>query len=228
MVKEELISRSPVRVLMASIQEGLAQGELGLIASPSGLGKTSVLVQIALDKLLQGLKVVHISFTKHSDHVLAWYEDLFEEMTKAKNVQNINDIKDDIAKNRVFLKFTQDGVSVAQIINTLKALIADGGFNARTIIVDGLDFTSADAARFETVRTFAKEHGLSFWYSCSSDNYNKHGIPAPVEAFEKSFDVIINLDSCADHIALKLVRNRENPIKAGELAKLDPRTLLLA
>ena len=50
MVKEELIQRSPVRIFMNSIRGGLGPGELGLIASPSGIGKTSVLVQIALDK----------------------------------------------------------------------------------------------------------------------------------------------------------------------------------
>ena len=62
MVKEELIQRSPVRVFMNSIHGGLRPGELGLIASPSGIGKTSVLVQIAMDKLLQDKKVIHISY----------------------------------------------------------------------------------------------------------------------------------------------------------------------
>ena len=71
MVLSELIQRSPIRIFEQSIHGGLTPGELGIIASPSGIGKTSVLVQIALDKLLQDKKVIHISFTQHTDYVLA-------------------------------------------------------------------------------------------------------------------------------------------------------------
>jgi KaiC/GvpD/RAD55 family RecA-like ATPase len=242
MVKEELISRSPVRVFMKSIQGGLEPGQIGLISSPSGLGKTSVLVQIALDKLLQDLKVVHISFTKYSDNVLAWYENLFEEMVGKKNVQNLDDVKDAIVKNRVFLKFTQEGVTVEQIQSTLKALIVDGKFNARTIIVDGLDFASketANAERFNKVKDFCKHYGLSFWYSCSSDATvesakDKRGAPAIVSGYADVFDVIVNLQpirssatNVKDHIALTLVKNRGSWNPGQQVIKLDPKTLLL-
>jgi KaiC/GvpD/RAD55 family RecA-like ATPase len=78
MVKQELIQRSPVRIFEKSIHGGLGPGEVGIISSQSGIGKTSVLVQIALDKLLQTKKVIHVSFTQHTDYVLAWYEDIFD------------------------------------------------------------------------------------------------------------------------------------------------------
>ena len=58
MLKEELIAKSPVRLLEKSIEGGLKAGNSGVIASRKGIGKTSVLVQLALDKLLQGEKVI--------------------------------------------------------------------------------------------------------------------------------------------------------------------------
>ena len=79
MVKEELIQRSPVRIFEQSIHGGLKAGEIGVIASQSGIGKTSVLVQLGLDKLLQAKKIIHVSFTQHTHYVLAWYEDIFDE-----------------------------------------------------------------------------------------------------------------------------------------------------
>ena len=72
MITDEIVQRSPVRVFEKSIQGGLQSGEIGIIASPSGIGKTSVLVQLALDKLLQGKKVIHVSFTQHTDYVISW------------------------------------------------------------------------------------------------------------------------------------------------------------
>ena len=126
MVKEELIQRSPVRVFMNSINGGLRPGELGLIAAPSGVGKTSVLVQIALDKLLQGQKLIHISFTQHTDYILAWYENIFDEFIRKKNLENEEDVKNEIVKNRVLMKFNQEGIAAAQILKSIRALIRDG------------------------------------------------------------------------------------------------------
>jgi len=86
MIKEELLRRSPIRLLEKSIQGGLAAGEMGIVASQRGVGKTSVLVQIALDRLLQGRKVIHVSFVQHRQNVLIWYDDIFEEFTSRKDI----------------------------------------------------------------------------------------------------------------------------------------------
>ena len=165
MVKDELVQRSPVRVFEKSIHGGLKAGEIGIIAAPSGIGKTSVLVQIALDKLLQGRKVIHISYTKHTDYVLAWYEDIFDEFIKKKNLENPEDVKNEAVKNRVLLKFSQEGVSGEQIRRSLTALIQDGGFDAEAVIVDGFDFSPHDHERLAGVRDMAKEISLAVWYS---------------------------------------------------------------
>ena len=84
MEKTELIQRSPIRILEKAIPGGLKHGEIGIIAGPSGIGKTSVLVQLALDKLLQSRKVIHVSYTKRTDYVLAWYENIFNEFIHKK------------------------------------------------------------------------------------------------------------------------------------------------
>ena len=231
MEKKELIQRSPVRVLMDSIQGGPGPGEIGLIASPSGIGKTSVLVQIALDKLLQEKKIIHISFTRHTDYVLAWYENIFDEFTKKKNLSNEQEIKDDIVKNRVLMKFTQEGVSGEQILRSLKALIKDGNFNADAIIIDGYDFSAANEGQMSKVRSFAAEMGVSIWYSCTvrgkEPYYDKRNVPLVIKDFEELFDFIIILDPKTDHIALSVSRNRENQKSEKPALKLDPKTLLM-
>ena len=52
MIKQELIDKSPVRFFEKSTNGGLMAGEVGVLASKRGLGKTSVLVQFGLDKIL--------------------------------------------------------------------------------------------------------------------------------------------------------------------------------
>ena len=231
MVKEELVQRSPVRVFMNSINGGLKSGELGLVASLSGVGKTSVLVQIALDKLLQGGKIIHVSFTRHTDYVLLWYEDIFNEFTKKKNLENEKDVKDEILRNRVLMRFAQGGLSIEQILKSLRAMIKDGGFNAETVIIDGFDFSAAEEGCITRVKAFAAEMGISFWYSCTVSGeeplYDKRNIPLVIKNNEELFDVIVVLNPRPDHVKLTISRDRETFKPAHQGLKLDPRTLLI-
>jgi hypothetical protein len=231
MVKQELIQRSPVRIFEKSIDGGLKPGEIGIIASQSGIGKTSVLVQIALDKLLQGKKVIHVSFTQHTDYVLAWYEDIFDEFIRKKNLENALEVKNDAIKNRVLMNFNQDGISGDQILRSLKAMIVEGGFNAEALIIDGFDFARGAQESIAGVKEFAKELGLEVWYSCTVDGtdagYDKRNIPLFVKDYADLIAVIIVLDPRPDHIELTVPKIRDSYNPAHLALKLDPKTLLI-
>jgi ABC-type lipoprotein export system ATPase subunit len=240
-VKNELVERSPVRVFEKSIRGGLKAGEIGIIAAPSGIGKTSVLVQIALDKLLQGKKVIHVSFTKHTDYVLAWYEDIFGEFVMKKNLESIAEVKNDVIKNRVLMKFSQEGISGEQINRSLRALITEGGFSAEAVIVDGLEFSPGERERLRGAKDFARELGLSIWYSCTAKTpgeasksagilgpaYDKRGIPLVIGDCEDLIDVIVILDPKADHIELTVSKDRDACNPEHIALRLDPKTLLI-
>jgi len=232
MILSELIQRSPIRIFEQSIHGGLKAGEIGLIASPSGLGKTSVLVQLALDKLLQSKKVIHVSFTQHTHNVLSWYEDIFDEFIDKKNLENAADIKDDIVKNRVLMNFNQDGMTRDQILKSLRALIINGGFKAEAVIVDGMDFNRIDRERIAAVKDFAVELGVSIWYSCTvkdgGDQYDKDGLPLLIKDFADLIDIVIILDPKHDHIELSVSKDRDSQISKSLTMRLDTRTLLIS
>ena len=231
MVKKELIQRSPIRVFMNSINGGLGPGEMGVIASPSGIGKTSVLVQIAMDRLLSDNKVIHISFTQHTDYILSWYENIFDEFIKKKNLENEQDVKDDIVKNRVLMKFTQGGISGEQIIKSLRALIKDGGFGAEYIIVDGYDFSAASESSITAIKTFAEEIGVSIWFSCNIKDeaplFDRKNIPLALKKFEGFFAVIVVLNPNPAHISFTVSKDRDIYNPEHLALKLDPKTLLI-
>jgi hypothetical protein len=231
MVLSELIQRSPVRIFEQSIHGGLKAGEIGIIASQSGVGKTSVLVQLALDKLLQGKKVIHVSFTQHNHYVLAWYEDIFDEFISKKNLENAGEVKNDVVKNRVLMHFNQDGMSKDQIIKSLRAMIIEGGFKADSVIIDGFDFSHADHERIAGVKSFAQELGLSVWYSCTVPDkgqlYDKENIPLLLKDFADLIDVVIVLEPKPAHIELSVSKDRNVHDTKAMAMRLDPKTLLI-
>jgi KaiC/GvpD/RAD55 family RecA-like ATPase len=236
MVLNELIQRSPIRIFEQSINGGLKAGEVGIIASPNGVGKTSVLVQLALDKLLQGKKVIHVSFTQHTHYMPLWYEDIFNEFIHKKNLENAAEIKNELVKNRVTMNFNQDGVTKEQILKSLRAMIIEGGFKADAIIIDGFDFSpshneSGLRASFGAVKTFATEMGVSVWYSCSvkdeENQYDKENIPVVIGNFSCLIDIVIILKPKPNHIELSLSKDRDSIISKSMEMKLDPKTLLI-
>jgi len=242
MVLSELIQRSPIRIFERSIHGGLKPGETGIIASQNGLGKTSVLVQLALDKLLQGKKVIHISFTRpntvgqHTHYVLAWYENIFDEFISPKHLDNTAEVKDNAVKNRVLMNFNQETMSSEKIISSLRALIAEGSFKADAVIIDGFDFSRTDGdcdmkASISGMKTFAREFGLSVWYSCSlSDNnqqLDEKNIPVLIKDFSDLLDIVILLEPRADHIRLSVSKDRDSRNTNAMAMRLDPKTLLI-
>ncbi|MCX7774864.1 MAG: hypothetical protein WHT81_06790 [Rectinemataceae bacterium] len=232
MIKEEFIRKSPVRIFERSIEGGLKPGNIGILASRKGVGKTSVLVQIALDKLMQGEKIIHVSFNAHTSYVISWYENIFSEIARRRNLENIAEIKDQLVRNRVIMNFTQEGISVDQIIRAIRALIIDGGFDAKTIIVDGFDFTRATQERFEKVKAFLQELNLEAWYTCTLASeepvLDKDNMPIVLRPIEPYLSVIVVLEPRHDYIHFRVVKdhNRYNPEEMRLM--LDAKTLLIA
>ncbi len=232
MVKQELIQRSPVRVFEKSIHGGLKAGDIGVIASRKGVGKTAVLVQIALDKLFQGKKVIHVSFTQHTDYVIAWYEDIFTEIAKKKNLENAAEVKNELVKNRVLMNFNQDGVTSDQILRSLRAMIVDGGFKADALIIDGYDFSRSTVERIAGVKKFASELGLEVWYTCTVTGedpvLDKRNIPLILKDYLGVLDVVIVLDPKQDYIQFSVSKDRDTFNPTALELKLDTKTLLIA
>jgi hypothetical protein len=234
MIISELVQRSPMRVFEKSIHGGLKAGEIGVIASTSGIGKTSVLVQIALDKLLQEKKVIHVSFTQHTGYVLAWYEDIFDEFIRKKNLENARDVKDEIVKNRVLMNFSQDGVTGDQVLRSLRAMIVEGGFKAEYLIIDGFDFSRTDRELISKVKGFAGELGLEIWYSCTvpsgnggDGQYTRQNIPFLIKDFVDLIDSVVVLEPKEGHIEFSVSKDRDTYNPPAMALKLDPKTLLI-
>ena len=113
MVKTELVKRSPLRILEQSIHGGVGKGNVGVIASRKGIGKTACLVHIATDQLLQGKHVIHVSFSGRTDHIVSWYEDIFSEIAKKRELDDAMTFTTISSRHRVIMNFNQESVTAA-------------------------------------------------------------------------------------------------------------------
>ncbi len=223
MEKSDYFDFSPVRLFDKCTNGGLKDGELGLVTAKKGLGKTSILVQFGMDALSQGKQLVHVSFDQHSSNVISWYESIFTETLKKKNVSNINELKNEIVRNRTILNFNQETFSLNKVVNTLKAL-KDGGINVSAIVVDGVDLTKVSTDDMKAVKSFAKSEKLTVWFSATSEGETlKDSVPADLE---KDFAAVIHISPKADGVYVSIVKCHDMDA-ASDVLKLDPKTLLM-
>jgi hypothetical protein len=228
---EELVKRSPLRVLESSIHGGLGKGNIGVLASRKGVGKTACLVHIATDRLIQGRPVIHVTYGARVDTIINWYEDILKELAKNLDPQSGLEFHDALLRNRVIMNFKQDAARSEQVLRSLEAMIVHGQFNANLIIVDGYDFGLAAADDLRKFREFAGRLGLEVWFSASLRGedplFDERGVPRLLHAFLEEVAVLITLQSEGEHVRLKLVKDHGFPLADLHL-ELDPRTLLIA
>lgn len=218
MEKKDLIEYSPIRYFEKATNAVLKEGEIGLITAKKGLGKTSVLVQFGIDSLLNDKPLVHVSFDQHSSNVIAWYSSILTEIAKKKNV-NIEELSEEIVKNRTILNFNQEAFTLPKVVNTLKAL-NDGGIKISEVVVDGLNLSAISKEDLDCFANFIKSHKMIAWFSFTSDSEELKGTLDSDKL--NIFSTVAHLSSEGKEILLKVLKNGE-----GEVS-LDPKTLLIS
>lgn len=217
MDKKDLIAHSPVRYFDVT-NAGLKDGEMGLITAKKGLGKTSVLVQFGIDSLLNDKALVHVSFDQQSSNVIAWYSSVLAEIAKKKSL-NLDDVNEEIVRNRTILNFNQETFTLPKVVNTLKAM-KDGGIKISTIVVDGLDMNKASSADIKCFADFVKAEKMTAWFSFTNEAADLKGT---LDADKlDNFATVAHLAAEGKALSLAILKNGEGKVN------LDAKTLLMS
>lgn len=232
MIKTELITRSPLRILEKSTHGGVGKGNIGIITARKGVGKTACLVHIATDKLFQAKHVIHVSFADDTNHIVSWYEDIFQEIARRYKLDNAMDIHDEVTKNRVIMNFKQESVSTEQVLKSVHSMIRDGHFSADLIMIDGYDFSKISQQEISSFKKFAEELQIEIWFSTTlsreNQTFNEKGYPEILKNIIDYTSILIHLEAKEDHVHLKLIKDHEQMPSEDLHLKLDPKILLIA
>lgn len=229
MIKAELIRRSPLRILEKTTQGGLGKGNIGVVAAKKGTGKTAFLVHLATDQLFQGRHVIHVSYAGKTDHIIDWYEEIFEEIAARYQLDGAREAHDQAVRNRVIMNFNQAAVSVSQVTRSLSAMIREGRFDADMVVVDGYDFGKGSPAELEEFRRFAAEMQLEIWFSATlpQDEEVPPGLPPLLARYAAVIAIAVVLRPQANHLRLELVKDHDRAVSDDLALELDPKILLI-
>lgn len=227
MYRRFLNARSPLRLLEKGLHGGLGRGSLGLVLAAPGLGKTSFLVGVALDDLLRGKPVLHIALDHSVQHVRDYYDTVFEDLaTTAHLDENHVAVRAEIDKLRRIRVYPHGSVDAKRLREAL-ALEAEIGVRPELVVVDGLDVADQTPAQIEEWAGAARDAQVEVWMAANAPSEKIAELPAAIRPLERSFGVILAMEPAGGSVALRALKDHDNPDVAALHVALDPKTLLL-
>ena len=230
----ELIDKSPIRVFEDSINGGLGRGNLGVLTSRHGVGKTACMVHLAIDKILQGDNIVHVSFGANVEHIMNWYKEVFKEITDFKSLDDAMEVYETLRSNRVMMNFSQENISVDKILTSLETLIKAGSFQADVIFFDGYKLTVATEDDVRKIKEFAQKMNVEVWFCVSPVRpnvvFDQYGIPESMKPYMNIIDVLVGLHFTEERnrVIMTVVKDHEKSVAHPAGTSLDPKTMLIA
>ncbi len=223
---EKYLNISPLKILEKSNHKELGKGNLGVVISRAGVGKTSCLIHVALDRLFRKGKVIHVSLKDTPEKVISYYNFIYVDVFNYLDLENEQEAKDFLDKNKIILAYLKESFGIDKLSENLKNLAENISFTPDTVIIDGFDFEGSGRNIFEKFKEMANEFQVEIWFSALSHRHinkvNERGIPFPCSDLDDLFKLIIQLQPTQEGLFLKLLKDNNIKISPDFIVKLNP------
>jgi len=225
---EEFFSVSPLKILEKASRKNLGPGNLGALLAWAGIGKTTCLIHIALDKIFNHKKLVHISLEEAPEKVTSYYNVICRDLMKGLRLEE--KYRELVDRNRMILAYLNRSFEIERLQGNLQNLVEKLAFKPDALIVDGLDFERVERGLFEALKELAKAFEVEIWLSALTHRHiatvNERGIPYPCDQIDDLFSIILQLQPESRGILLKLLKDHDHPMISRASIRLEPNTCL--
>jgi hypothetical protein len=243
MYRKEFNERSPMRVFEESIQGGLGRGNVGVVVARPGVGKTALLVQIALDGLLRDKRVLHISNGHAVDHVRAYYDEIFNDLAVTHQLAQPQMVRLEIERNRLIYSHLEataaappssrgGSAAIDRIESTIAFAKEYAQFEPDILIIDGWDFDQATSDTVAALGELADKLSAELWLAATTEEYatetplaGPDSTPTPLRRFFDLISVIVLLRPADGTVHLELLKDHDNGDVSDLKLQLDPATM---
>lgn len=229
MLKKEVVYRNPLVNLGYEHEDILPNGGLGAVLAHAGVGKTALLVQVALNTMMREKSVLHVSLQDAVSKVDIWYRELFHNIAGNFNEAEIKDYWDTIQPYRFIMTFRVESFSVPTLEERLTDLLQQNIFKPHTVIIDGLRFDQSGRDQFVLLKELAKKYAMRIWFTVHEHRHETpaaNGLPVSFQHVADLFDVMVQLEAKGDDVYIKALKGKSSDAKPHTLL-LDTATMLM-
>jgi len=223
------ITDNPLKNIGYASDDILPDSGFGAVLARAGVGKTSFLVQIALNAMLRHKNVLHISLHDPVNKINLWYKEIFQLLTKKFGVGQARQLWETILPFRFILTMKVDGFSILRLEERLRDLTVQNIFLPRMVIIDGLPFDESIRKTLLDLKALVKDLDAHVWLTARTHRHESpqsDGLPIQMAEVKDLFDTIILLQPEGNNIYI-------NSLKGGAtnshviILEIDPSTMLI-
>ena len=222
----------PLRVLDKVLEGGLGLGNVGVVMAGHGLGKVAVLTSIAIDHAMDAKNALHVCVGKSVSSVRAFHDEVLHEILESLNVTDHATHMTKVERHKQIYSYPEtSGFSVEKLEEILSFLDQHAEFRPEMIELSGWpDFHTADPSTMGSLKALAGKWNCELWISAhteSSESVDGNGIPESIGRVIDDVEVLVGLESEADHVNLKFHKTHGEPKQSGIHLQFDPKTMLI-
>jgi hypothetical protein len=219
-------------LLEKAIGGGLGRGNIGVVLSRHGVGKTSFLVGLAVDHMLNGRNVLHISTKESVEGLREFYDEMFQGLADQLELDNRAARQLEAERHRHLLVYNRDYFTLQKLEHSVAFLGQAAGFAPDIVLMDGTPrFEHTEPWEMQGVQRLAGEWGAEVWTSAHTHREGQEsdarGVPDEVARYDEHIAVIIALEPLADQVRVRVVKDHAAETVADVHLELDPTTRLL-
>ena len=230
MLINDLILRNPLRLMQSdSSEDALRPGDFGAVLARAGVGKTALLVQIALNSMLEKKNVLHISLQDPVNKVSLWYTEVFHHIARQYAVPQAGELWDKLLPHRFIMTFRVDGFTAAKLEERVNDLTEQDIFTPHVIIIDGYPFEREQGPALSELKNLASKRGCHVWFTVRTHRHEaleQSGLPRQISDIASLFDIILQLRPEGKDIHIRALKGPGTDSGSSKLF-LDPATMLI-
>ncbi len=226
MYRKFVNARSPLRLLEKGLHGGLGVGNVGALLAGKGVGKSSFLIGVALDELLRGGTVLHVTLDQTLAHVRRYYDTVFEALAAATHLEDVARIRSEVDARRHIRAYAPADFNANKLADAVK-IESEAGARPTLIVIDGFGVADLEREDLAGIRALAQELAAEIWFSvvCAAEQID--GIPSTLRRCGDHVSVVLALDPKGHEVTLRALKDHENEDLQNLHVGLDPSTLLL-
>jgi hypothetical protein len=223
------IIENPLRHLGYESDEILSEGQFGAVFARAGVGKTSLLVQLALNIMLRRKGVLHISLIDPVKKISLWYKEIFQHLSDQNNIKQSQPLWETILPYRFIMTLQVDGFSIPRLEERLKDLTEQNILSPHMIIFDGLPFDESVRTTLVDLKSLVEKQGVHIWFTVRTHRHEAlgpDGLPTQLADVNDLFRTIIELQPEGDKIHVNSLKGGTGASPQARLL-MDPSTMLI-
>ncbi len=136
------------------------ESALSLFLARHGVGKSAVLINLALDQLIDGKQVLHFTTGMTSEKTHQYYKELFQEYSR--HYSTYGKSWDDIYHNFTVVSYMETANMIDDLENEMHTIVDNANLHPSLVILDGLEASEQTVHDLARIKAVAQEHHARF------------------------------------------------------------------